>query len=91
MPTSFSTDQPPFWPHNFTKIMKFLKKSSNFISHLKEHVRKWTGSDEKTRKEAGKEGKMGQSENLGKWAKSCPHTKICGYIIERQILSVCGA
>jgi len=32
------------------------QQTSNFISHLKESVRKWTGGDEKTRKQVGKEG-----------------------------------
>jgi len=33
------------------------KQTSSVISYLKESVRKWTGGDENTGKQAGKEGK----------------------------------
>jgi len=49
------------------KIIKFTLKYLRFyLSHLKEVVRKLTGSDEKTEKQAGEEGKgMGK---IGEWA-----------------------
>jgi len=39
------------------KIMKFIKKTSNYISHLKESVQKWTGGDGKWESKQRRKGK----------------------------------
>ena len=66
------------WGMKFYENYEVYKKTSNFISHLKDSVRKWTGDEKKTRKQAG-ERVWKRFRQMAR-GLSPPQTKIFGYV-----------